>query len=191
MPTPKEHESMETLVIREATSSDLSEIESVLRDTIQTPYGSGFAGEEEEVEIQMELGRIRKAFESLDEGNVLIAENNGDIKGFAFYGYPDPVLTDFTGSDPSTTMELRLLYLHQAARIKKVGSKMLQRVEEEALKKGKKKVELTSGPRFISIGTGTFYLKNGYSRAGRIDNYFAGKYPAWVFQKNLASTLVK
>lgn len=187
MSTQKEQETIDSLTIREASPSDLPEIESVLRDTIQTPYGSGFVGKEEEVEIQMELSRIRNSFESPDESNILITESNEGVKGFAYFGPPDSRITDFMGSDPATTLELRLLYLHQAARIKGIGSKLLHRVEQEALKNGKQRVELTSGPRFILIGTGTFYLKSGYTRVGTINNYFEDKFPAWVFQKNLAS----
>lgn len=169
--------------IRSASRTDLPVIEEVLRNTVQTPYGSGNVDENE---VQMELARINKAFDSSEEGQLLLAESEkGQGLGFAFFGKPDPVLLNFTHSNPATTLELRLLYMNPSQRSQGVGSQLIARVEEHAKEMGMKRVELTSGPRYIMIGTGTFYRKKGYTLVGTLRNYFEGIYPANVFQKDL------
>lgn len=171
------------VIIREGLKTDIPFISHVLRATLQMPYGSGIVDEKE---VEMELGRIHKAFESSDNGRVFIAENEQDQGlGFAFIGTPDKRMTDFTHSDPSLTLELRLLYLDPAQRSKGVGSILIQTVEQEAKNMSMSKVELTSGFRFISIGAGVFYEKKGYKLMGIIPNYFEGRYPANVYQKAL------
>ena len=62
----------------------------------------------------------------------------------------------------------------------------MEAAEKLARAQGKSRIELTSGPRYLIIGTGEFYLKKGFTRlSGRIDNYFDNQYSARVFQKNL------
>lgn len=169
--------------IRDAIPTDLSTIIKILRNTVQTPYGSGNV---DEAEVQMEIGRIKKAFGSSEEGKLLLVEDgNNQSLGFAFIGKPDPILLNFTHSDPETTLELRLLYMDPSQRLQGVGSQLIEEVEEQAKEMGMNRIELTSGPRYISIGTGTFYKKKGYTLVGILSNYFERIYPARVFQKDL------
>lgn len=172
------------VTIRPVTVDDLPEIQRILRATVQNPYGSGNV---DEGEVQMEMERITKALAQPEgEDATLVARNqNGEILGFAFYGNPDPRLTAFTGSDPANTLELKLLYIDPDKRNNGIGNQMLESVENEARKRGKSKVELTSGPRYIMIGSGNFYRKKGYRLAGTIPHYFEGAYWAKVFQKEV------
>lgn len=169
-------------VIRPASTEDLPTIELILRNTVQNPYGSGKV---DEGEVQMELERIKKALASPSEDATLIAQSEHKTVGFAFFGLPDPRLTAFTGSNPITTLELKLLYVDTTRRNSGVGSQLLEAVEQEAKRRHKSKIELTSGPRYILIGSGRFYLKKGFRLAGTIQNYFDGGFWAKVFQKEL------
>lgn len=168
--------------IRPATKADLPFIERVLRSTVQTPYGSGNVDEDE---VQMDIGRINKSLDS-SKDELLIAETGeGQGLGFAFFGSTDPRILAFAHSDSATTLELRLLYLNQDQRNKGTGSRLLDAVEGKAKDLGMHRIELTTGPRYFLIGSGVFYSKKGYRKVGTIPNYFEGKYPAWVFQKDL------
>lgn len=180
-----ERERSSQVTIRSASRTDLPAIEKILRATVQTPYGSGNV---EEDEVQMELEKINKTLDSTEEGQILTAKDEqGETLGFAFSGRPDPRILDFTHSDPATTLGLRLLYLDPNKRKQGVGSQLLNAVEEAAKSAGMSKIELTSGPRYIWIGSGRFYLKRGYKLVGTIPNYFEGKYWAKVFQKELGN----
>ena len=182
MPTEAE-QPRKQILINAATENDLLGIKKILRATIRTPYG---VGDVDETEVQMELERITRALSLPEEGKTLIArDQQGEALGLAFFGKPDSRITDFTGSDPETTMELRLLYLDPSKRGQGLGSYLLQAAEDEMREKGTRKIELVSGPRYILIGSGRFYSKRGYSLVGTIENYFEGEYWAKVYQKEL------
>ncbi len=170
--------------ISPAVKEDLPEIKRMLRETVQNPYGSGNVDEEE---FQADLARLNETLGTDGEDQILIAKNGqGQALGFAFIGKPDPRMLAFTGSNPATTLELKLLYLDPTQRKKGIGSQLLDAVEQVARNQGKSKIELTSGPSYLIIGTGEFYLKEGFTRLpGRIDNYFESQYSARVFQKDL------
>ena len=172
-------------VISPATRDDLLEIWHILRETVQNPYGSGNV---DEGEFQADFARLTETLDTDGEDQILIAKNRqGQALGFAFIGKPDSRMTDFSGSDPKTTLELKLLYLDPIQRKKGIGSQLLEEVEKVARAQGKSKIELTSGPRYLRIGTGEFYFKKGFTRlVGKIDNYFDNRYSARVFQKNLS-----
>ncbi|MFH0957538.1 MAG: GNAT family N-acetyltransferase [Pseudomonadota bacterium] len=178
-----ETERQRRVLINSASRADLGVIEKILRGTVQTPYGSG---QVEEAEVKDELERINKALDSSEEGQILIARDEGnEVLGLAFFGKPDQRLADFVKADPTTTVELRLLYLDPDKRKRGIGSSLLEKVEETARNTGMHRIVLSSGPRYILIGSGSFYLKRGFRSIGTIANYFEGKYWARVFQKEL------
>ncbi len=166
-----------------ATKEDLPAIEKILRNTVQNPYGSGTV---DEGEVQSQLGRINEALGKQEGDKTLVARDQfGETLGFAFFGKPDPRISEFTHSDPEYTQELKLLYVDHVKRSSGVGGRLLDAVEHDAKSTGATSIELVSGPRYMLIGTGEFYLKKGYSLAGSIPNYFEGQYVAKVFQKSL------
>ena len=170
--------------INAAVKADFPAIKAILEATIRTPYGTGKI---DQSELQMELERVTNTLDSSGEDRILVAKDKqGQVLGFAFFGKPDSRITDFTHSDPETTTELRLLYLDPSKRRQGIGGGLLQAVEDEAKRKGMQRIELTSGPRYILIGSGRFYSKKGYRLVGTIENYFEGKCWAKVYQKELA-----
>lgn len=103
-----------SIIIEKATSADLPAIEKILRATVQNPYGSGNVDERE---VKEELEKIRQSLDSPEHGQTLIARGDqDDTLGFAFFDSPDPRIIDLTGSDPDTTLELKLLYLDPSVR---------------------------------------------------------------------------
>lgn len=170
--------------IRAATLADLPAITTILRATIQNPYGSG---QIDENEVWAELEKIVPALENRSSDQTLLAQDQvGHVTGLAFYGLPDPRITEFTGSDPQQTTELKLLYLDPGQRRQGIGTQLLRAVERSVEESGQSRVELVSGPRYILKGAGRFYEKLGYTLMGTIPNYFDGQYWARVFQKDLS-----
>lgn len=173
----------ETIHIRPANEADLLAITTILRAVVQNPYGSGEVDEDEVIE---ELARISSAFKEPVLGRTLMAEDQAtNPLGFTFFGPVTPKLLEFTKSDPTKTLELKLLYPDPTQRSRGVGSTMLRAVEQHAEENRLTRVELTSGPRYFLIGSGIFYQKMGYRDLGTIRKYFNDTYPAKVFQKDL------
>ena len=101
-----------------------------------------------------ELRSIASSFASRG-GRFWVSERAGRVVG----------CVGFVPGPAAGGLELRKLYVHRRARRAGLGSRLCERVEGEALRRGSRFVELWSDTRFEDAHR--LYAKRGYERGGK------------------------
>lgn len=135
------------IVIEELKEADIEQLEPILREHVRHyQTGEVMNKEVEDIISYMrgktdEYGRNRKYFVARD--------SRGKILGCMGYTNPEPDLIRYYGTTPEESMELVNAFVSTAVfRGGGVGNKLFMAVCEAAKQDGKKKLLLSSGPRY-------------------------------------------
>ncbi|TKJ34039.1 hypothetical protein CEE39_03005 [bacterium (candidate division B38) B3_B38] len=103
----------------------------------------------------------------------LVAEEDGGIVGFII-----------ASIERNKTSQIITLDIHPYHRRRKIGSKLLSRVEDHLISLGVKNVYLQVG--INNIPAINLYKKCGFTEAKRLPKYYLNKIDALLMRKNLA-----
>lgn len=149
---------MENQIIyrKETKQSDLADFQEVLKS-------SGFFYD---YEIEAAEDFLKYQLEDGDESGIhyFMAEDNGKLVGFICFGHD------------SCTVSTWLLYwmaVHADYRCKGIGKALLQKFEDYVASKGGKKICGETSGRELYKPTRDFYVRNGYSLAAEIPDYYS------------------
>lgn len=156
--------------IRKPQKGDLVEIKSILSQW----------NDEEYTEIY--LSRVRNEINGITEFNMKfwIASDDG-VLGIVGLSDLSPDLSIFSKTDKPG--QLKILYIDNKMRGKKIGKKLALHIEKEALKQGYKELLVKSSEIYKNTAWG-FYEKMGYKQMGLIENSRNDK-KSMIFQKML------
>lgn len=134
-------------------------------------------------EVDKYLERIRNEIGGLTEFNLhfWVAKEDKKVVGIMGLCNPIPRILTFAKTDKSG--ELKILYLDPNFRGKGIGKKLLEFVQNEAVKQGYKEILVQSAKRYEDTAYG-FYEKMGYKKVGQIYNT-SDPLPMQVFEKEL------
>ena len=131
---------------------------------------------------------IATALELVDE-----ALNRGEESGYLFavleFGKKDPVVQGYAcyGPAPLTqgAYDLYWIVVDPASQGKGVGSRLLEYVEKDVLRRGGRMILIETSSQETYGATVRFYERNGYHLAARIRNFYRVGDDKLVFQKEL------
>ena len=102
---------------------------------------------------------------------------------FVLKNEQDDVLGGILASlGPWGGLEIKILWVKESSRNKGAGTRLLKRIEEEAIQKGAKIAVLDT----FDFQAKDFYLKNGYAIFGELDNFPEG-HKRYYLSKKLIS----
>ena len=106
----------------------------------------------------------------------LKATDEDGIVAFANYGKDD-----FS----THSWELFWIAVHDASRHKKLGTALLKAIEEDVAKRGGKILWIETSGRPLYASTEAFYIRNGYTLAASLKDFYGPGDPKQVYSKVL------
>jgi ribosomal protein S18 acetylase RimI-like enzyme len=156
-------------VVKGIAEGDRALIEEILRST-------GFFYEFE-IMTALEIAdeTLAKGSEKSGYSWIKISEN-GDMVAFANYG---------KNSFSIHSWEIYWIAVHNNSRSKKLGSVLLQAVEEDVRKAGGKIIWIETSGRPLYLPTEIFYKRNGYTLQASLKDFYGPGDPKQIYAKVL------
>jgi len=155
--------------VKGITEGDRAFIEEILRST-------GFFYEFEiETALEITDETLAKGSEESGYSWMKISEN-GDMVAFANYG---------KNSFSIHSWEIYWIAVHNNSRSKKLGSVLLQAVEEDVRKAGGKIIWIETSGRPLYLPTEIFYKRNGYALQASLKDFYGPGDPKQIYAKVL------
>jgi ribosomal protein S18 acetylase RimI-like enzyme len=156
-------------VVKGIAEGDRALIEEILRST-------GFFYEFE-IMTALEIAdeTLAKGSEKSGYSWMKISEN-GDMVAFANYG---------KNSFSIHSWEIYWIAVHNNSRSKKLGSVLLQAVEEDVRKAGGKIIWIETSGRPLYLPTEIFYKRNGYTLQASLKDFYGPGDPKQIYAKVL------
>ncbi len=155
--------------VKGITEGDRAFIEEILRSTVF------FYEFEIETALEITDETLAKGSEESGYSWMKISEN-GDMVAFANYG---------KNSFSIHSWEIYWIAVHNNSRSKKLGSVLLQAVEEDVRKAGGKIIWIETSGRPLYLPTEIFYKRNGYALQASLKDFYGPGDPKQIYAKVL------
>jgi len=155
--------------VKGITEGDRAFIEEILRSTVF------FYEFEIETALEITDETLAKGSEESGYSWMKISEN-GDMVAFANYG---------KNSFSIHSWEIYWIAVHNNSRSKKLGSVLLQAVEEDVRKAGGKIIWIETSGRPLYLPTEIFYKRNGYTLQASLKDFYGPGDPKQIYAKVL------